>query len=109
MSIEFPIEVWQLADRYAECLDRIQSSSGPIVQETIEINRLLQSAVDYHLTSDVTIETSIDRLLTFYRDPLNRLFIYVLTIKRLHRPSFDRPSTELIEHIHNPSEYGPSY
>lgn len=109
MSIQLPIEVWQLADRYVEVLQAINKVNmitdhieraiehSRLLTSALELNRSLQSTVDHHLTSDVTIETSTDRLLTFYRDPLDSCHIYVLTTERSHRPLIDRPSTEPID------------
>jgi hypothetical protein len=106
MSIPLPIEVWQLADRYSEALDAINSveTLTESIDEAIELSRQLESSVDHYLTTDVTIETSNGLLLTFYRDPLIPSRVYALTTQQVFRPSFDRPPTNPLEVDRPPSQ-----
>jgi hypothetical protein len=106
MPIQLPIEIWQLADRYSEAVQSIARASNvpAAVDSAIELSSQLQSLVDPYLTTDVTIETSNDLLLTFYRDPLNLGGIYVLATQKLSRPPLDRPSSEPLGSDRPPSQ-----
>jgi hypothetical protein len=106
MSIQLPIKVWRLADRYSEAVQSIDKASNlsAAVDWAIELSRQLTSLVDPYLTSDVTIETSNGLLLTFYRDPLIPARIYLLATRQVSRPTPDRPSSDPLESDRPPSQ-----
>jgi hypothetical protein len=95
-SIQLPIEVWYLADRYYKAVQEISKASNPsvAVDSAFDLKQELRSLIDPHLTSAVTIEISDNALLTFYRNHQNPSAIHVLTSQQIFRPKLDRASSE---------------